>query len=78
MGGRGLAEGARLAMQRQLARAFFWMITVASLALIVRESVFGGPRLAATVALVASGAVLSWSYRPKAPFQPLPWRCSRG
>lgn len=70
-GDRGSAEGARLTMQRQLTRAFFWMVTGASLALIVRELVFGGPRLTATVALLAGAAVLAWSYRPNAPLRAL-------
>ena len=71
MGDRGSAEGARLAMQRQLTRAFFWLVTAASLALLVREAVFGGPRSTATVALIASTAVLAWSYRPAAPLAAL-------
>src|SRR5262249_37891539 len=67
----GSADGARLAMQRQLTRAFFWMVTCASLALIARETVFGGPRTTAAVALLVAGAALAWSYRPTAPLRPL-------
>jgi len=67
----GAAEGARLAMQRQLARAFFWTVAVASLALTVRELVFGGPRTTAALALIVSSLVLAWSYRPTAPLRPL-------
>jgi len=67
----GSAEGARLAMQRQLTRAFFWTVAAASLSLIAREIVFGGPRLTVTLAFVASSAVLAWSYRPHAPLRPL-------
>ena len=70
-GDRGSAEGARLAMQGQLTRAFFWMVTLASLTLIVREVVFGGPRATATLAFIAGAAVLAWSYRATAPLRAL-------
>jgi len=68
-GERGAAEGARLTMQRQLSRAFFWLVTCASLALIVRETLFGGPRSTALVAFLASGGTLAWSYHRSAPLR---------
>ena len=67
----GSAEGARRAMQRQLTRTFFWTVAAASLALIAREIVFGGPRVTATVAFLVSSVVLAWSYRPTAPLRAL-------
>lgn len=70
-GDRGSAEGARLAMQGQLTRAFFWMVTVASLVLIAREFLLGGPRGTAALAFLAGGAALAWSYRPAAPLRAL-------
>jgi len=70
-GDRGSAEGARLAMQRQLTRAFFWIVTVASLGLVVREILLAGPRSTAIMAFIAGGAALVWSYRPRAPLRTL-------
>ena len=68
-GERGSAEGARFAMQRQLSRAFFWLVTCASLALIVRETLFGGPRTTALVSFVVAGATLAWSHHRSAPLR---------
>ena len=58
-------------MQVELARALFWLETGASVALIVREAIFGGPHLTATVAFLVGAVTLAVSYRRNAPVRAL-------
>jgi signal transduction histidine kinase len=69
--GGGLDEGARRAMQISLARTFFWLMTLTSVALVIRSATAGGPLVAATLSFAIATCTLIWSYRPGAPVKPL-------
>ena len=63
--------GARREMHAHLVRGLFWLMTVGSAALTVRESVSGGPVLTAASALLLGVGALIASYRRGAPLRAL-------